>query len=601
MGLQGVFVLLVIALMIYALIKEMLRPGLILFTVLIVFMAFGVITTGESLSGFSNKGMITVAVLFLVSEGVRQTGALNYLAKVTLPKKKGPIPKLLIQIMVPVTALSAFLNNTPVVIIFAPVIRKWAEKLNLPPSKFLIPLSYATIFGGMCTLIGTSTNLVVHGLMLENGMEGISMFELAKVGIPVGIAGYVYMLLLGNRLLPRGRITLNNNQKDFKEYHFEFAVAEKSSFIGQNIFNGTLSKLKDINVISIHRNGKVINCSVGDHTIEAHDTLVVEGKSDALDILVNQSGIIFKPLLQAKANIPTEERRQVEAVLSQRFPGIGKTIRDFDFYSHYRAVVVAVHRNGEQITCDLDNIVMKTGDNLILITDDTFVRNWGDSRVFYMVASKGEIPATKDYRKTALAIILVSIMILGATFGKYIPYKTGNTLDMFYFASLVAVLMVWTKIIKANNYTRHISWDILITIACAFGISKAMQNSGAAESLAHGAINLVKNMGPTAVLAVIYLLTTVFTEIITNNAAAALVFPVAISAAQQMGVDPTPFCIAIAIAASASFSTPIGYQTNLIVQSLGNYKFKDYLKIGIPLNLTAFLVSMYVIPKFWAF
>jgi len=164
--------------------------------------------------------------------------------------------------------------------------------------------------------------------MLENGMEGISMFELAKVGIPVGIAGYIYMLVLGNRLLPRGRINLNNNQKDFKEYHFEFAVAEKSSFIGQNIFNGSLSKLKEINVIRIHRKGKVIDCSVGDHTIEAHDTLVVEGKSDALDVLVNQSGIIFKPLLHAKANIPTEERRQVEAVLSQRFPGIGKTIRD---------------------------------------------------------------------------------------------------------------------------------------------------------------------------------------------------------------------------------------------------------------------------------
>ena len=601
MDIWGIFVLLVIVMMIVALIKDWLRPGLILFTVLIIFMAFGIITTEESLAGFSNKGMITVAVLFLVSEGVRQTGALNYLAKVTLPKKKGPIPRLLVKIMVPVTFLSAFLNNTPVVIIFAPVIRKWAEKLNLPPSKFLIPLSYATIFGGMCTLIGTSTNLVVHGLMLENGMEGISMFELAKVGIPVGIAGYIYMLVLGNRLLPRGRITLNNNSKDFREYHFEFAVPENSSFIGQTIFNGTISRLKDINVISIHRNGDIIDTNYGEYSIKALDTLVVEGKSDALDVLVNQSGIIFKPLEEARANIPKDERRQVEAVLSQRFPGIGKTIRDFDFYSHYRAVVVAVHRNGEQITTDLDNITMKTGDNLILITDDTFIKNWGDSRVFYMVASKGEIPASKDYRRTALAIILVAIMVLGATFGKHIPYKTGNTLDMFYFASLVAVLMVWTKIIPANNYTRHISWDILITIACAFGISKAMQNSGAAEALAHGAINLVKNMGPTAVLAVIYLLTTVFTELITNNAAAALVFPVAISAAQQMDVSPIPFCIAIAIAASASFSTPIGYQTNLIVQTLGNYKFKDYLKIGIPLNIISFMVSVYVIPQFWSF
>ena len=601
MDIWGFFVIGIILLMVVALVKDMLRPGLILFTVLIIFMAFGIITTEESLAGFSNKGMITVAVLFLVSEGVRQSGALNYLAKVTLPKKKGPIPKLLLQIMLPVSLLSAFLNNTPVVIIFAPVIRKWAEKLNLPPSKFLIPLSYATIFGGMCTLIGTSTNLVVHGLMLENGMEGISMFELAKVGLPVGIVGFIYMLVLGNRLLPRGRITINNNHKDFREYHFEFVIPENSSFVGQKIFNGDLSKIKDITVIGIHRNGNIINTVKGEYIIEANDQLVVEGKSDSLDTLVNQSGIIFKPLEEAKTNIRREDRRQVEAVLSQRFPGIGKSIKDFDFYSHYRAVVVAVHRNGEQLTCDLDNIVLKAGDNLILITDDTFIRNWGDSRGFYMVASKGEIPASKDYRRTMLAVILVVIMVLGATLGKHIPYKTGNTLDMFYFASLVAVLMVWTKIIPANNYTRHISWDILITIACAFGISKAMQNSGAAEVIASGAINMVKNMGPRAVLAMIYIITMIFTEIITNNAAAALVFPIALSAASQLGVSPMPFCIAICIAASASFSTPIGYQTNLIVQSLGNYKFRDYLKIGIPLNILSLLVSLYVIPQFWSF
>ncbi len=601
MTFQSIFVLFVICAMIFALMKDMLRPGLILLTALIILMAFGIITTEESLAGFSNKGMITVAMLFLVSEGVRQTGALNYLAQVTLPKKKAAIPRLLVQIMVPVTALSAFLNNTPVVIIFAPVVRKWAEKLNLPPSKFLIPLSYATIFGGMCTLIGTSTNLVVHGLMLENGMQGISMFELAKVGIPLGIAGYLYMLILGNRLLPKGRISLKNNHKDFREYHYEFLIPENSSFKGQKIFNGIITKLKEVSVISIHRGDEVINTSFGEYYIEANDRLVVAGKSDALEILIEQSGIIFLPLEAAKANIPKEEQRQVEAVLSQRFPGLGKTIGDFDFYSHYRAVVVAVHRNGEQITGDLENIEMKTGDNLILITDDTFIRNWGDSRVFYMVSSKGEIPATKNYTKTALAIIFTAIMVLGATFGKHIPYKTGNTLDMFYFSSLVAMLMVWTKIIPANKYTRHISWDILITIACAFGISKAMQNAGLAEVIATGAISLVENMGPRAVLAMIYLITTIFTEIITNNAAAALVFPIAISAAAQMGVSPTPFCIAIAIAASASFSTPIGYQTNLIVQSLGNYKFKDYLKIGIPLNIISFLVSLYVIPQFWAF
>ncbi|PID94114.1 MAG: SLC13 family permease [Bacteroidetes bacterium] len=591
----------VIVAMIVALVRDMLRPGLILLTVLILFITLGIITTEESLAGFSNKGMMTVAMLFLVSEGVRQTGALNYVAKVVLPKKKAPIPRLLLKIMVPVTALSAFLNNTPVVVIFAPVVRKWAEKLNLPPSKFLIPLSYATIFGGMCTLIGSSTNLVVHGLMLENGMEGISMFEMAKVGIPLGIAGYLYMLILGNRLLPRGRIKLNSNEKDFREYQFEFSIPENSAFVGQKIFNGTLSTLKEVTVLRVHRGEEVMEVSFGEFFIEVGDRLVVEGKSDALEVLLEQSGIIFSPLDRAKVNIPRGDRRQVEVVLSPRFPGIGKTIGAFDFYSHYRAVVVAVHRNGEQITCDLENMEMHTGDNLIFITDDTFIRNWGDSRVFYMVASKGEIPATRNYKNRVLAVLFLAIMILGTVFGKHLPFKIANSLDMFYFASLVAILMVWTRVLSANKYTRHISWDVLITIACAFGISKAMQNAGLAEVIATRTIHLVKSMNPRMVLAIIYLLTMVFTEVITNNAAAALVFPIGISAASQLGVNPIPFCITIAIASSASFSTPIGYQTNLIVQSLGNYKFRDYLKIGVPLNMIAFLVSIYVIPYFWAF
>ena len=608
MTLSGYIAIVVVVLMIIALLKEVMRPGLVLFTAVVIFMVAGIISSDEALSGFSNKGMITVAILFLVSEGFKQTGALTKVAAVLLPKKRAPIPRLILRLTLPIAGISAFLNNTPMVIIFAPMIKKWAEKLSLPSQKFLIPLSYATIFGGTCTLIGTSTNLVVHGMMLDRGLDGFGFFELAKVGIFITIVGFIYLNVFSNRLLPGEVIPRHSFPNDVREYYFDVILQEGSSLIGKEIEKRRLPGLAEFVVKTVIREGKHIRISNTPFEILEGDELILAGKSEDIGFLMQQSGIALKCLDAADSGFLNQNLKLVEVVIAPRFPGIQKTIEEFDFRGHYNAVVMAVHRNGERITTNMQSVELKTGDNLMLLTTDDFTRYWGESRAFYMSSEVGDMDSSKNRWKRWLAVSITLLMVIGATLGgnlKSFLESRGSDwnveLDMFFFAAVAMVLMASMKIFQAKKYTKPINWDVLITVASAFGISRALQNSGVADIVAYSVINFSKNMGPIGVLAAIFIITNIFTEIITNNAAAALSFPIALSAATQLGVDPQPFFVAIAMAASCSFSTPIGYQTNLIVQSIGNYKFGDYWKIGLPLNILAFIVSMIVIPIFWSF
>jgi di/tricarboxylate transporter len=601
MTFSGYIALGVVLLMIIALVKEILRPGLILFSALVIFMIFDIITPEDALSGFSNKGMITVALLFLVSEGVKESGILNKTAAIILPKKRKPIPRLLMQIMIPVSAISAFLNNTPVVIIFGPMLKKWADKMSLPSQKFLIPLSYATIFGGTCTLIGTSTNLLVHGMMLDRGMSGLSMFELAKVGLFIVFFGFLYINLFSNRLLPGEKIPRFSFPNDTREYYFDLYLPPNSNLIGKEIEKRRLPGLKEFSVRTVIRDGKHIRISNSPFLLEADDKLIVAGGSEDVGYLTQSSGVKLNALDNVDPEFLKKSLKQVEVVIAPRFPGIQQTLGKFDFFGHYNAVVMAVHRNGERITTNLENLELKAGDNLMLLTTEDFTRYWGESRVFYMASEIGEMDDSKDRRRRWIAMGLVLLMITGATVGRFIPTSGKNEYDMFFFAAITVLLMAMLKIFTPKKYTKPINWDVLITIACAIGISRALQISGAADFIARNTINISKGFGPLGVMAAIFLITNMFTEIITNNAAAAITFPIAYAAATQLGVDPKPFFITICIAASASYSTPIGYQTNLIVQSIGNYKFSDYWKIGLPLNIMALIISLTVIPRFWPF
>lgn len=602
MTLESYIVLIVIVVMIVALAKDAMRPGLILFSVAVFFMAIGIITPDEMVAGFSNKGMLTVGILFLVSEGVRFSGVMNKMAELSLPKEKRSTPRMLLQLMIPISALSAFLNNTPVVIIFAPMIKKWAEKLNISPSKFLIPLSYATIFGGICTLIGTSTNLVVDGMMQEAGFKGLSMFELGKIGLIVAFFGWIYIAFIGHYFLnSKNKENPKNNRIDSKEYYFNLLVTPKSKYVGEVVRKGKMSENKNITIVSVERGDKTLLTQNERVILQESDKLLVCGFEENIESVLSLNGLDIIMQGDVEKLLKSEDLHRIEAVLAPRFPGIGSTLDEFDFYSRFKGIVLAIHRNGSNITSSLNSERLRPGDSLIVLSDKEFVENWKDSKMFFLVSSKGEMEKPVKTYKIGWTIATLLLMILGATFGQFLPTVKGNAPDMFFFAAVAAVMMAVLKIFPPKKYAKAISWDVLITIASAFAISKALLNSGAAENIAQLSINSVKQLGPTAVLAIIYLLTMVFTEIITNNAAAAIAFPIAMSAAIQLGVDPKPFFIAICIAASASFSTPIGYQTNMIVQSIGNYKFTDFLRVGLPLNFIAFILSVIFIPLIWKF
>ncbi|MGL5229041.1 MAG: SLC13 family permease [Bacteroidales bacterium] len=601
MEFESIVVLVVLCGLIITLALDKMRPGLLFFSAVILLMLTGTISAQEALAGFSNKGMITVAILFLVSEGVRRSGALNKIIRMILPSKKGSIGGSLAQVLPPIAAISAFLNNTAVVVIFAPIIKKWSEHINMPATKFLIPLSYATILGGVCTLIGTSTNLVVNGMIVDQGFRSLGLFELGKVGLPITFVGLIYLIVASKWLLP-GKLTSADQLADRKEYAYNMNVLPGSMFVGQTIENGKLSLLQQFEVRSLIRDGEHILLEQMRIAIRENDQLVLGGKHGSLAQLVATEGIEFNCLSDLERDFVSKKAiKQVEAVLGPRFPGIGKTLGEFDFYRHYGAVVMSVHRNGEIISVGLSDLVLKEGDNLVVLTDGTFIPTWGDSSVFLLLSDVGDfsIPGNKTQRW--ISVGLVVLMIIGAALGEFLPKMDGVKFDMFFFAAFTMVIMAWTKIIPTQNYTKFINWDILITIACAFGISKAMMNSGIADSIAHQIISIASGYGPFAILAAVYIITNIFTEVITNNAAAALCFPISLSVANQMGIDPTPLFVTICIAASASFATPIGYQTNLIVQSVGNYKFSDYLKIGIPLNIIVFILSIILIPMIWEF
>lgn len=505
-------VLVAIIVMVGLLIKDKMRPGILLFSVVVIFMGAGILTPTEALAGFSNKGMITVGLLFLVSEGVRRSDALGAIMKWIFPsKERSSVAKGIAYIMGVVASASAFLNNTPIVVIFIPHIKAWAKRVGLPLKKFLIPLSYAAILGGMCTLIGTSTNLVVHGLMLDAGLEGFTMFELGKVGGLIAIAGIAYILIFGNRLLPDD------------------------------------------------------------------DGEPIEGNDS--------------------------EHHLVKVVIAPRFPGIKKSRKEFDFRGRYNAEILQLRRGGEVIP-EGEEQYFKEGDTLILAADEHFTETWGDSSVFMFVSNdKDSTPNAPKWKKW-LALSLLLIMIVGATLGDRALLQElfpSVKLDMFFWASVVTVIMAFTQIFPPKKYSKFISWDILITIASALAISTAMTNSGLADWVASGLISIANDLPPVAIMAILFVVTNIITELITNNAAAAFAFPIALSVSMQLGVSYMPFVVAICIASSCSFSSPIGYQTNMIVQGIGGYKFRDFIRIGLPLNILAFIISVIFIPIFWPF
>ncbi len=564
-------------------------PDVITSGALTLLLLFGVLTPSEALAGFSNPGMLTVGVLYVVVTGLTQTGAVGWIGPSLLGRPRGPLDARW-RLMWPVAGLSAFLNNTPVVAIFIPAVQDWAKRHRLELSRLLIPLSFASIAGGTCTLIGTSTNLVVNGLYIERlGGAGLGLFEPIWIGLPVTAAVLVFLLTAGHWLLPR-RAPAAASYEDVRQYTAEMLVQPGSPLVGKSIEEAGLRQLPGLFLIEVERGEQTLPAVSSLEILQANDRLVFAGILDSVMDLQRTRGLIPATNQVFKLDVPRPGRCFVEAVLSDQCPLVGKSVRVGRFRNRYNAVIIALARNGRRVDRKIGDIVLAPGDTLLLETRPSFVAQQKNSRDFLLVSQIGDHhPLHHDRAPVAIAIVagMVAVVTLG-------------WLSMLEAALLAAGCMILTRCTDSRTARRSPDWQVLVVIATSFGIGAALEKTGAAAALAGGLIGLADG-DPTITLALVFLAAALLTSLATNNVAAVLVFPIALNAAESIGVSAEPFILTLMVAASASFATPIGYQTNLMVFNVGGYRFGDFLRVGLPLTLVVGLVTVLVVPMAWSF
>jgi di/tricarboxylate transporter len=591
MNWEAWFTIGVVAIGVVALVREAFAPDLIFLGLLSLLLVAGILSPEEALIGFANPGMIAVGALFVVAGALQNTGALGFVATRIFGQIGDSPRRALFKMMAPIAGISAFLNNTPIVAMFMPVVIDWTRRNRVSPSRYLIPLSYATILGGACTLIGTSTSLVANGLIIGYGMPSMSFFELGGVGVPCALAGLAFLTLFSRRLLPNYKDLVASIEENRREYLIEMEVASDCPLAGKGIEEAGLRHLPGLFLIRIERAEEIVAPVGPEERLKVGDLLVFTGAVSTIVDLQKIRGLIPAGDHREGQKGFFAENNLCEAVVSEDSPLVGSTIRDANFRTRYGAAVVAVHRGGKRLSGKIGDIVMRPGDTLLLEASPGFARTFRHSPDFYLVS---EIPdsAPPRFQKAAPAILVLIALVTVVTAG-ILPMVT---------ASLVAAsIVVISGCLSVGEVRGAVDTSVLLLIATAFGVGKALEKTGAAGTIAMFLVEIGATLGPIGVLAAVYLATAILTEVISNAAAVALVFPVAFEAARQFGVDARPFAIAITAAASSSFASPIGYQTNLMIYGPGGYKFTDFLKIGIPLKLLVFAVAMVCIPYFWPF
>ena len=590
MGTAAWITLAVLAITLYALVRDLGPPDIVFVAAVVVLALAGVITPEEAFSGFANSGVLMVGALFVVAAALSETGVMSYLGQRFLGRVQTERAALLCIAAVAITS-SAFLNNTPIVAMLLPVILDWCRKRQVSPSRLLIPLSFLTILGGTCTLIGTSTNLIMHGLMVKAGMPGIGFFELGYAGVPCAVLGAVFMLTVGRWLLPKRKELIEQLSDSRREYLVEMLVQPDCRLIGQSIEEAGLRQLPGLFLIEIDRGGTVIGPVSPTEVIQAGDRFVFTGVVSTIVDLKKIPGLT--PAADATYEVAPRRpsgRTMVEAVISPSSPLIGQTVRNAEFRAHYNSAVVAVHRHGGRLTNKIGDIVLRPGDTLLLQTGAHFVRAHRNNPDFYLASDVEDSRPLRHDRAIVSLILFAGLIVLLAT------SFVNPTLASF----AAAGLMVATRCISTADARQSINWSVLVTIAASFGLGTALEHSGAATFLTEGIVNLTRPWGPTATLAAIYLCTLLLNELISNNAAAVLAFPFCLEAARMLGVSPRPFLIAATLAASYAFASPIGYQCHMMVYGPGGYRFTDFVKVGIPLDLFLWVGSVAMVWLCWS-
>lgn len=599
------FALAVVVLMIYGLARN-LAADMITMGCLALLLAAGAFSSEKRLpsveqavAGFGNSALLTVAVLFVVVAGLVQTGAVNMITKPLIGQPKTTAAAQT-RLLLPVMGLSTFLNNTPCVAMFMPVVDDLCKKSRISPSKLFLPLSYASVFGGCCSQIGTSTNIVVAGLIgkavadgrLPKDFHQLEMFDITWLGLPAGIIGLAFVIATSKWLLPDRKPAISLSD-DPRRYTVEMIVQAGGPLVGQTIEEAGLRHLPGLFLAEIERSGKILPAVGPTERLQGNDRLIFVGIVESVVDLQKTRGLLPATDQVFKLNDPRTQRCLIEAVVSDRCPIVGKTIRDGQFRSRYDAAVLAVARSGERINAKIGDIVLRAGDTLLLEAHRSFENRMRNRSDFFLVSSV-QNSAPPRHEKAWIALLILAAMVV---------VNLAEWFDILTAATLAAGLMILTKCCTAREARESLEIEVLISIGAAFGIGQALQSSGAANFLAE---NLTAGAqwlggGPWAVLAAVYLATMILTELITNNAAAVLVFPIAVAAADQLGVNHMPFIMSIMVASSAGYATPTGYQCNLMVMGPGGYRFSDYLRIGIPLDLLYMLVTVSLAPLVWPF
>ncbi|AGA32966.1 SLC13 permease family protein [Thioalkalivibrio nitratireducens DSM 14787] len=562
-------------------------PDLVFVGGVVLLLLTGIISPAQAFSGFANQGVITVGALYVVVAGLRETGGIQWIGHRLLGRPRS-LRRAQLRLTAPVAFISAFLNNTPVVGMLIPAVADWARKLRFPVSRLMMPLSFAAILGGTITVIGTSTNLVVNGLLIERTGAGLNLFDVAWVGVPVTLAGLALMLL-GNRWLFPDRRPAIGEIDDPREYTLEMLVDPKGPLVGRSIEEAGLRNLPGGFLMEIDRDGTLLPAVSPQERLRGGDRLIFVGVVDSMVDLQKMRGLTPATHQVFKLDGHRADRALLEVVVSDTCPIVGETVRDGRFRNRYNAVVIAVARNGERLRGKIGEIRLRPGDTLLVEAGPAFLAQNRNRRDFFLI-SQIDGSATPRHERGLLALGILAAMVASATAG---------LLSMLEAALAAAALMVVTRCVTLETARSSIDWPVLFTIAAAFGVGAAMETTGLAQTLAHALTGLA-GPHPWAQLAMIYLATAVFTALITNNAAAVLMFPIAFAVAGDLGASPLPFAIAIMFAASASFATPFGYQTNLMVYGPGGYHFTDYLRAGIPMNLATAAVALTLIPLVWS-
>jgi di/tricarboxylate transporter len=566
-------------------------------TVLLIYGVFDTkygLPVSKGLSGFANPGVLTVAVLFVVADGLHRTGAFAWLGMRLLGVPKGTMSAQL-RTMIPVALLSAFLNNTPVVALMMPIVSDWSRKHRISVSHLFMPLSYAAILGGMCTLIGTSTTIVVNAELVKfNPGGGLTMFEQAWVGVPCMVVGIAFITLFTRRLLPERQPAFTVND-DPREYTVEMEVEPGSPLVGQTIEAAGLRHLPGMYLMEIDRDGHVLPAVSSDDLLRANDHLVFVGVVESVVDLQKIPGV--KPATDQlfKLDGPRSHRCLVEAVVSSSYPFLRMTIRESRFRSNYNAAIIAVNRDGIRLPGKIGDIKLQPGDTLLLESNQNFIEQQRNSRHFFLV-SEVQNSAPVQHEKAAMARILMAGFIIAASiFG-----MKGIDNAALLAALPAAMLMIFFRCTRAADARRSIDWNVILVMGAGLGIGEAMKQSNAANVLSQQ-LSLVVGNSPTILLAIIYTLTVVLTNLITAKAAAVLVLPIATTAALTMNISAEPLIIALIMGAAGSFATPFGYQTNMMVYGPGGYRSADYLRLGIPLSVLVGIVTIVVTPYVWPF